>query len=303
MGEADVVPTPWIYPADEPDPEEALAAPEREEAIEAALDAALELDPAAIRDLYEVLLPPPSVGEGDPTGCPLLLTYDYGTAKAFYWQGECTDSLGTTFSGMGYASWFEKAQFDDGVLADGFDYSLSGRIEAADGTWLEGAGVISSYYAEGPDTHGFGRAIDGVYQAGGPRAPDNVWLTSARRPSLRVDGWTYRPTQGTNLTLTGGLSGLDGFPGGVTAVSFEAFTMRSATAASPCPSEPGGLASIRGPSGAWVDVSFHGLTDEAPKPDPEACDGCGDSFYRGAAAGPTCVDPSSFLDWEGDEPW
>ena len=298
----DVEPTPWIYPEEAPDTESTLSAQDRAGAVHAALAAVLALDPDAIRDLHDLIFPPPGAGTGDLTGCPLQLTYDYGTQKAFYWQGECTASDGTMYSGMGYASWFEDADFD-GAVVTGYAYNMSGRIEAPDGTWLEGAGDANSLSGQNGEIYLFGRGLNGTFKAGGPRAPSSVWLTGKRRPSVKYDGWVYGPTGGHNLAFTGGISGLEDFPGGVTAVSLEGLTLRDILAGSPCPSEPGGVASVRGPDGAWTDIAFDGITDAVPEPDQAACDGCGSSWFRGADVGETCVSPSTYLQWEGNRPW
>ncbi|MCC6623615.1 MAG: hypothetical protein IT385_20320 [Deltaproteobacteria bacterium] len=295
-------PTPWIFEDDAAPVTPTLDAAALTIALEAALEAALELDPAVVKELFDLLRPPPVIGGGDQVGCPFLLTQDYGTAKAFYWQGECTAEDGTAYSGYGYASWYDDFVADGGSVVDGFEYALAGRIEGADGTWLEGAGTVRAYDGGTADVDGFARGIDGTFRAGGPRAPDSPWLDGTRRPSLLVSGWIYRPTGGKSLTFAGGIGGLD-FPGGVTAVALDDLLVRTRTAGAACQDEPGGGASVRGPDGSWYDVVFDGPTEEEPgATPPELCDGCGETWFRGAALAPTCVETAPLVSWEG-RPW
>ena len=294
-------PTPWIF-EDDARPSPTLGKAELEGAVAAAVRASLELDSVAVRDLHDLLFPPPAPGTGDPNGCPFVLTYDYGTAKAFYWQGECTAADGTRFSGRGYATWYDDQPIELGTV-DGFDYYLAGRIEADDGTWLEGAGNATAYDGGGGDIVGFGRALDGTFEAGGPRAPASPWLDGTRRPAMTVTGWRYLPTGGKNLVLSGGIGGLTDFPGGVSAVALDALMVRTLTAGAACEREFGGAASVRGPDGNWYDVVFDGPSEEAPAATPaSACDGCGDTFFRGDLLAPTCVPTAPFIGWEL-QPW
>ncbi|MBT9558518.1 MAG: hypothetical protein IV100_20955 [Myxococcales bacterium] len=295
-------PTPWIYPPEDTPIEPSLDAGTRAAALAAALDAVLALSPDAVQGLQDLLYPRPAPGQGDPTGCPFVLTYDYGPTKAYYWQGECTASDGTRFSGQGYSSWTVGLEAD-GLTSDGFEVNLAGRIEAADGTFLEGAGTVAAYAGRNADARAFGRSMNGTFSAGGPRAPADAWLSGKRRPTLRVDGWVYVPTGGHNLLISGGISGLDGFPGGATAVSFDGLTLRDAFGGATCFSEPGGDASVRGPDGNWFDIAFDGPTDAAPVTDAESCDTCGASWFRGSPVDPTCLDTAPFLVWTGDSPW
>jgi hypothetical protein len=298
----DVEPTPWIYPPEDTPIEPSLDAKARADALQTALSAVLALSPDAVVGLQDLLYPRPSPGQGDPTGCPFVLTYEDGAAKAFFWQGECTASDGTRFSGQGYTTWTEGLEAD-GLTSDGFEVSLAGRIEAADGTFLEGAGSVAGYEGQNPEIRVFGRSMNGTFSGGGPRAPADAWLTSKRRPSVRVDGWVYVPTGGHNLLVSGGISGLDDFPGGATAVAFDGLTLRDVNGGATCPTEPGGSASVRGPDGNWFDIAFDGPTDAVPSTDAESCDTCGASWFRGSPVDPTCVDTAPFLVWTGDSPW
>jgi len=295
-------PTPWIFEDDAAPPTPTLDAEALRAALATAIDAALEIAPETIKDLYDLVRPRPAMGTGDQAGCPFILTYDYGTAQAYYWQGECTAPDGTMYTGYGYASWYDDFVAEGGAVLDGFDYYLAGRVEAADGTWVEGAGQLTSYGGGNADLDLFARAIDGTFGAGGPRAPASPWLDGTRRPSLSVSGWTYKPTGGTSLTLSGGLGGLD-FPGGITAVSLDELMVRTLTAGAACQAEPGGSASVRGPDGSWYDILFDGPTEDEPGATPrELCDGCGETWYRGIAVAPTCVDTGPLVSWQG-RPW
>ncbi|MCA9516147.1 MAG: hypothetical protein KC635_14480, partial [Myxococcales bacterium] len=275
---------------------------ERAAAITAALDALLELDPDVIATLNGVVFPPPVPGTGNQLGCPVLLTYDYGTAGSYYWQGECTAEDGTSYSGYGAVARYVDYPADGNSLVTGYQLTLAGRITAPDGTWLEGTGTATAYTARSTGVVGFARQIDGTFTAGGPRAPASPWLDGSRRPSATVSGWVYEPTGGNNLTFDGGIAGLTGFPADITAVAFDGLTFRAKAAGASCADEPGGAVSVRGPDGSWYDVLFDGPTDDAPETDAATCDGCGETWFRGDAIGGTCVDAADYLGWEGT-PW
>lgn len=292
-------PTPWIYPQDEADFTPELSAAEIEGAIEMAMEVALTLDSKVVHDLHELLFPMPEAGSGDPTGCPFYLTYDYGTAKAFYWQGECTASDGTRYSGRGSVAIYTRFQNEFGIF-DGYDVNMAGTIEAPDGTFLEGSGQAGGYTGEAQDLTALVAVLNGTFTAGGPRAPDSPWLDGTRRPTLTVNGWTYVPTGGRNVTVVGGISGLD-FPAGITAVSLEDLTARQSTAGATCERELGGAAGVRGPDGNWYDVIFDGPVGETPETPPALCDGCGETWFRGQEVGDTCVDARDYFGW-GVEP-
>jgi len=289
------VPSPWIHPIDEA-ASPTLDAATRGLAVEETLALAMELDPDTIQALHEALYPTPPIGTGDLTACPAFLTYDYGEATSFFWQGECTDLAGTRFSGFGFASHFARFPSEFGPL-DGAQLFMSGRIEAADGTFLEGSGSLNSLVVDSPQIAGSVRGIDGTFAAGGPRAPASPWLDGSRHPSISVVGWTWLATGGRNLTFEGAI-GLPDHPT-VTAVAFEGVTVREQAAGATCEDEPGGLASVRGVDGYWYDILFHGPTDEEPTTPAADCDGCGDTWFRGRDVGPTCVDITTIFTWPG----
>ena len=289
-------PTPWIYPEDATEVTPSLSKATLAAAIDVAMDAALDVEPQVIATLHAALFPMPEAGTGDPTGCPFYLTYDYGNAKAYYWQGECTAADGTRFSGSGYVSAFQDFADEFGNHFTGFDLSMAGRIEAADGTWLEGSGQAASYRNEVEDAAGLSLVLDGTFGAGGPRAPQSPWLDGSRRPTLHVDGWIYIPTGGTNVTVTGGLSGLD-FPDGVSAVSLDGLTAREALAGASCQKELGGGAGVRGDDGNWYDVYFDGPVDDEGETPADLCDGCGETWFRGRTVDATCVPANPYFKW------
>ena len=284
--------TPWILPEDTAEPPNPLSPEVRSSALETAIDLALELEPDTVLALHDLLLPPPPPGSGDLTGCPVTLTYDYGEATAFFWQGECTGPDGTRYSGTGTIARYDDFPSDGGTY-DGFEVSLAGRIEAPDGTWLEGAGRAGGFEGAGGDLTVWTRALEGTFRAGGPRAPaDDPWLDGSRRSSLEVAGWTYVPTGGRSVTVVGALAGENLFGDEVTGVAFDGLTLREALAGNTCEREAGGAASVRATDGAWYDVVFDGPSDfgENEPIDAADCDGCGDTWFRGRAVDATCFD-------------
>jgi len=254
---------------------------------------------APIIALHELVYPPPTIGEGDLAGCPAFLTYDYGNATAYYWQGECTAANGTSFSGLGYIAIYDDFTNEFGTFS-GKTVTMSGRITAPDGTFIEGSGTASTLAGGNAELSVDTRVLDGSWLAGGPRAPtaeDAAWLDGSRRPNLEVLRWTFLATGGKNLTIDGGLSFASDspLPTGVTAVALETFTARAALAGASCEREPGGVASIRDDAGTWYDVLFDGPTDDAPETPADLCDGCGQTWHRALAVDPTCVDAREVL--------
>jgi len=292
-------PSPWIYPEADTESGPTLPAATLSEAVSTVVDLAIELDVDPIIALHELIYPPPTIGEGDLSGCPAFLTYDYGDATAYYWQGECTAANGTSFSGLGYIAIYDDFTDEFGTFT-GKTVTMSGRITAPDGTFLEGSGNASAIASGNAEFSADTRILDGSWLAGGPRAPsspDDAWLDGSRRPNLGVLRWTFLATGGKNLTVSGGLSFASDspLPTGVTAVALEAFTARAELAGATCEREPGGVASIRDEAGTWYDVLFDGPTDEAPETPPDLCDGCGQTWHRALAVDPTCVDARELL--------
>jgi hypothetical protein len=288
--------TPWIYAPDDVSEEPALATATLQQAIDTAVSVALELDTSPIAALHDLLLPPPPIGEGDLSGCPAYLTYDYGNAVAFFWQGECTGENGHTYSGQGVVAVYTNFTNEVGTFS-GSTVQLSGRITAPDGTFLEGSGAAGFFAGGNAQLAARSNTLNGAWRAGGPRAPVSPWLDGTREPSLEVASWTFLPTGGRNLTLKGGLSfSADSpLPAGVSALVFEDFTARAILAGASCEQEPGGMASVRGDDGTWYDVLFDGPTDAAATTPAETCDGCGATWYRAREIDPVCVDGRNLL--------
>ena len=288
--------TPWIYAPEDTTPEATLARQTIETAIDTAVTEALALDAAPIAALHELLFPPPPIGEGDLTGCPAFLTYDYGNAVAYFWQGECTADNGHSYSGQGVVAVYTDFTNEIGTFS-GMTVQLSGRITAPDGTWLEGSGSAGFFAGGNEQLAAASNTLNGAWRAGGPRAPMSPWLDGTREPSLEVATWTFLPTGGRNLTVKGGLSfaGESPFPAEVSAVVFEDFTARAVLAGASCESEPGGMASVRAADGTWYDTLFDGPTDAAATTPAETCDGCGATWHRASDIGPVCVDARDLL--------
>ena len=67
---------------------------------------------------------------------------------------------------------------------------------------------------------------------------------------------------------------------------------------SECDLEPYGTISVRDNDGNWVDVVFDGPAYWGAWAFQPHCDGCGMAYFRGEEVGPTCIDFSSWLEWE-----
>ncbi len=286
-------PTPWIYPDDDEEITPSLAPADLEGAVEMAMATAMQVAPDVVLQMHQLLFPAPETGSGDPTGCPFFLTQDYGTAKAFYWQGECTAADGTQFSGFGSVAVYDDFVNEAGMF-DGFEVQMGGRIEAADGTVLEGSGRAGAYAGAAGDLAVASGVMDGTFIAAGPRKVVSPWLDGTLKPSLTVTAFTYVPTGGKSVAVVGGLSGLD-FPDGISAVSLDELTARQALAGATCERELGGGAGVRGDDGNWYDVYFDGAVGDQAQTPSELCDGCGETWFRGAGIGETCVDARDFF--------
>ena len=285
-------PTPWIYPDDEEEVTPSLEAAAIEDAVAMAMGTAFQIAPEGVLQMHELLFPMPATGE-DNGGCPLVLTYDYGTAKAFFWTGECTAADGTMFSGNATVAVYDDFVNEAGTF-DGFEIQMSGRIAASDGTTFEGAGRAGAYAGAAGDLSVASAVIDGTFVATGPRKVTSMWLDGELNASLTVTAFTYVPTGGKSVAVVGGISGLD-FPDGISAVSLDELTARQALAGASCERELGGEAGVRGTDGNWYDVFFDGAVGEQAQTPSELCDGCGATWFRGVDIGESCVDARDFF--------
>jgi hypothetical protein len=96
--------------------------------------------------------------------------------------------------------------------------------------------------------------------------------------------------------------GVSGFDGEIGAVVFDAVLLVDAGWGGACPSEPGGVISVRDVQGGWYDILLDGPAEWGGTSDPDLCDGCGEAFYRGESIGSVCADFPALLGWEGT-PW
>ena len=120
-----------------------------------------------------------------------------------------------------------------------------------------------------------------------------AWVSASDAPKRKLP-WTLELVE-----VDGGLSGLGG---DLDTVVFDAVTIFDESLGSTCPTEPGGVVSVRDVSGDWYDVVFDGPTEYGDESDPDLCDGCGAAYYRGEYLGQVCSDFTGMLDWEGT-PW
>jgi hypothetical protein len=282
----DEEPAPYIFP-EEDAPVPTLAAADLEDAVASAVATVLDLDAAPIFPAYAAAM------AGSDTGCPYY--YDYqGSA---YWYDQCTADGGASYSGYSFYQLYQ--DYDDGAgnLYNGESIYGVARIDTADGHTFEAGGSAQLLVATASTYTYYSSVIAGSFAWDGPEA-DGTWMAEGLSPDVTMVGYVV-PAYGNYMQVDGGVSGLGG---DLDTVVFDAVTIFEESLGSTCPTEPGGVISVRDADGNWYDVVFDGPADYGEVSDPALCDGCGSAWFRGEPLGEVCADFSALLDWEGS-PW
>jgi hypothetical protein len=284
---------PYLYEEDEPEP--ALSMAELEEAMDAALETALLIDPVDFHEVYEGLRQ-----QGD-SSCPYYYT-DYLTAYGqYYWRDACTAGSGVEFSGYGIS--YLTTDFSE----SGNDYEyrayFSGAASLVDGAGraLDASGYSSAYHYTVPSNGAevFYNRLWGEFNWEGDQ--DGTWLSRGIGMDLYVYGArypSYSPV-GYYTYLDGSLSSIEG---PANAARFNTVLIYSESLGSTCAIEPSGTIALRGEDGDWYDIEFQGPSYWGAESFPADCDGCGQVFFRGEEIGEVCPDFGRIQAW-GDSPW
>lgn len=283
-------PAPYIFEEDAP-PVAELDAAELEVAIESAVALALTLNAGPVFPAYDAAM------AGAEEACPAY----YSAEGSRYWYDSCTASSGAIYSGYSFYQLYDDFDAGDGSLYDGQAVYGVAQIVTPDGYTYEAGGSAQNLVASGLGYTYFSSVIAGSFSWNGPEAA-GTWLETGVSPDITMLGYTA-PGYGNYMLLDGGLSGLGGLDASLLdTVVFDSVLLFSAALGSSCPTEPGGVVSVRDDSGNWYDVVFDGPTESGEVSDPDLCDGCGSAWFRGEPLGEVCADFSRLLDWEVS-PW
>lgn len=289
-------PTPWVF--DDSAPPEAAYGPEAiGHALQAFVDTAFDLHPIPLLGAFEAVM-----AEAGTT-CPTLL--QDGVYPLWYEPDGCIAETGAAFDGYAY---YLTGDIEEGdYLYDGQYISGEATMTSAVGDTLLVAG--SAYLVHGDSLraeedpqfhHLYQSRVSGAFDWSGPEAT-GTWLEDDASPDLTVAAYRYPNIgDGRAVTITGSVSGLDTE---IDTVWFDEMTLIEASLGSDCSQEPSGIVAVRDPSGAWYDVLFDGPTEDLEVVAPDACDGCGDAWFRGVEVGEVCVDFTPLFAWSGDSPW
>lgn len=240
---------------------------------------------------------------GGDSYCPAYYTDSNGNT---YWASYCRAESGTEFDGYGYYYDYAGMTDESGNIYDRYVVvSASSSIAQADGTSFEGSGYVVWTNVRTPwGDDGTGQMayatvvqsyISGSWVAVEPDG-ETSWITDGVTPETSMYLWLSPDGAYSGAYVTGGISHLGA---SVDTVSFESIVLNGYWA---CSKEPAGAVSIRDDDGYWYDVFFD--VDENTGLAPEnACDGCGQVWYRGVLQGQACADFSTWYAWKDGGAW
>lgn len=278
-------PVPYVYEEEDP-PVADLSAADLEGSIEAAIDLALSLNATPVFPAYAVAM------AAAETGCPSY----YESEGNVYWYDQCTTSAGASFAGYSFYQLYDQYDAGDGAVYDGEAVYGVAQVRTADGHTFEAGGSAYALVATAETYTYHASVIAGSFAWDGPEAA-GTWLGDGVAPDVTLVA--YVTEYGDLVQIDGGLSGMGGQ---LDTVVFDMLTLYEAGLGSTCPTEPGGVVSVRDSAGNWYDVVFDGPTEYGGASDPDLCDGCGAAYFRGEPLGEVCVDFTTLLDWEVS-PW
>ncbi|MFN7145156.1 MAG: hypothetical protein ACK4YP_15370, partial [Myxococcota bacterium] len=229
---------------------------------------------------------------GAEESCPAY--YDYNGSQ--YWYDQCTSSAGTKFSGYSFYQLYDNYDAGDGAVYNGEALYGVAEIVTPDGHSFSAGGTAYNLVATGAGYTYYSSVLTGSFAYDGPEAA-GTWLGSGISPDLTLVG--YATEAGNYMNIDGGLSGMGGQ---LDTVVFDTVVIFDGALGSACPTEPGGVISVRDDVGYWYDVVFDGPADYGEAAEARLCDGCGAAYFRGEPLGDVCVDFSALLDWEV-APW
>ncbi len=289
-------PSEHVYEADAP-PSVSLSPEAIGQAVEGFFDTVFTVSGAAPVTLHDELF-----DQGDAT-CPYASPvvedgYD-DTLSGALWFGGCTAESGASYDGYGYRlayrGYEEAGQVYDGdaVFGQAEMVTPAGERFTLGGTAYDLAiDVPSEQYTS------WINLVEGTFAWDGESRLE-TWLDGDLAPTLTTQAFYSALYDGQLLLVDGGLTGLGG---DIDTVVTDGVTFISRSLGNGCPEEPGGVISLRDPSGEWVDLLFDGPSEFGEVVDVAACDGCGTLVHRGEAIGTACAELSHLLDFT-TRPW
>lgn len=275
-------PVPWVIP-----PTTTTAEDVDLDAVAATAQTALELvatiDPDPILQAYREL------AAGMDSSCPA----QYKSDDLYYWLDSCTSSAGTSFDGFGLD---DALTVDDGSgnLLDVTATGGSGRIEDADGTFLDLDGYVQRIDSDADGITASTLVMTGEFATNHPAA-DGTWVGAGIRPNLTVTEYRI----GSARALIAAVGAVDGLAGENPVVAFDdAAILDPSLGYGGCDLEPSGTVSVRLATGDWVDLVFEPVLHDdgsVTLADDADCDGCGEAWHRAEPMGRVCLDFSSWL--------
>ena len=282
----ETAPSEYVFEEDEP--AQLLSLGEVELAIFESFEVLQRLNPSLVHDAYAQVK-----DQTDPE-CPYFYDYyDYD-----YWADSCETDAGSSFSGQ-VGFWRTYNTQDDyyDIIDEGY-YSGDAKVTSSDGETFVGSGY--AYHSAKRDRYGTNNYhywnVWGEYGWSGGGLEAGNWVQEDY--TVEFSMWTgnyYGSDTATYTSLSGGLSGLSG---DINTILLRDFMIYSDELGSECDLEPYGTISVRDNAGNWVDVVFDGPAYWGAWAFQPHCDGCGTAYFRGEEIGPTCIDFSSWLQWE-----
>ncbi len=283
-------PVPYLFEEEDP-PVASVDVSDLEAAIASAVALTLSLNAGPVFPAYHAAM-------ADTDGsCPDY--YDYEGSQ--YWYDECSTPSGTSFSGYGFYQIYDDYDAGDGSIYNGHSLYGVARIETPDGETFVAGGSAYQLVATAVDYTYYVSQIAGSFAWDGQEASD-TWLATELSPDLTMTAYVAG-AYGSMVVADGGVSGLGAelATGGLDTVVFDALTLMT-DALTTCPTEPGGVVSVRDADGNWYDVVFDGPAEYGDTVNSTLCDGCGSAYFRGVYVGNVCADFSALVDWEVS-PW
>lgn len=285
-GEEPYEPVPYLVEEEDP-PEPSFSAEALSDAIDQGLQRAIGITGVPIFPAYEAVMA--TADEACPT------YYAYGSNV--YWYDYCWSEQGTLFNGYSFHLVYDQYDGGDGLIYTGDQLYGIAQVTTADGEVFEAGGTAYDLYAESADYQVYYSVVQGGFSWTG--AGDS-WLAEGLAPNLYMVAYYVPAMDGRAFSLEGGVAGLEG---DFDTVVFDGLVLYDEKVGGACPIEPAGMVSVRDPEGQWYDVLFDGEAEYGQGVlDPDACDGCGEAWYRGVSVGQVCAEWSWLNEWEG-APW
>jgi len=283
---AEDLPEEYIFEEEE-NPDALLSLGEIELGILESFEVLHSLNPTFVHDAYA------QVKDEADESCPYFYEdYDYD-----FWSDSCETEAGAVFSGQ-IQYWRDQNIQDEFYdIHDEASYNGDAKVTTPQGETFVGSGYAYRSAKTGidsPNSYHYW-SMWGEYGWSGPGL-EGTWIKEDYSVDFTMwSGNYYGSNWATYTSLSGGLSGLQG---DINTILLREFMIYGEELGSECALEPYGTISVRDNQGNWYDVVFDGPAYWGGWAFKPYCDGCGMAYFRGEEIGPSCIDFSSWLDWE-----